>query len=120
MSMITAIRLSGVTRRFGSYSAVENITLDVRAGAFVSIVGPSGCGKSTVLNIVAGLLPPSEGDIEIFGEHLQGINRKASYMFQQDGLLPWKTVQDNIRLGLELRGHAKQDTSDLTDQWIKR
>ena len=92
--------LKGVGRRFSGYTAVQDITFDVATARFVSIVGPSGCGKSTVLNMIAGLLAPSGGVVEIFGEPLAGINRRASYMFQQDALLPWKTVLDNIRLGL--------------------
>src|SRR5439155_7337995 len=102
--MVSAVRLLGVTKRFSGYTAVEQISLDVNEGRFVSIVGPSGCGKSTVLNMIAGLAPPSDGAVEVFGERLDGINRRASYMFQQDALLPWKTVLDNIRLGLTFHG----------------
>src|SRR5712664_5023325 len=95
-----AVTLKRVTRRFSTYTAVEDITLDFPAGKFISIVGPSGCGKSTVLNMIAGLLSPTDGRVEIFGQPLTGINRRASYMFQQDALLPWKSALDNIRLGL--------------------
>src|SRR6266478_9896155 len=109
--MPAAVRLRDVTRRFPGYTAVERISLDVADGRFVSIVGPSGCGKSTVLNMIAGLLPPSGGAVEIFGEPLAGINRRASYMFQQDALLPWKTVLDNIRLGLTFRGRTGPDAA---------
>lgn len=87
----TAVSLRGLTQRFrtaaGSYIAIQDIDLDVRPGCFVSLVGPSGCGKSTVLNLVAGLMTPTEGAIEVFGDPLRGLNRRASYMFQQDGLL---------------------------------
>jgi NitT/TauT family transport system ATP-binding protein len=125
MSSTEALRLDAVTHRFvaasgPAYTAVERITLDIRAGTFLSIVGPSGCGKSTVLNIIAGLLVPTEGTVEIFGERLHGINQKASYMFQQDALLPWKTVQDNILLGLELRRHDRREARELAAAWIKR
>jgi NitT/TauT family transport system ATP-binding protein len=121
----TAIQLTNIARRFtaagGSvYTAVEGITLSVRAGAFVSIVGPSGCGKSTVLNMAAGLMPPSEGSIEIFGEALTGLNRRASYMFQQDALLPWKTVVENIRLGLEFRQRTGAEAQGLVETWLRR
>src|SRR5262245_37259392 len=108
----TAVRLYGVTKRFGDYIAVEQVTLDVTAGRFASIVGPSGCGKSTVLNMIAGLSAPSGGVVEIFGEPLAGVNRRASYMFQQDALLPWKTVVDNIRLGLTFQGRNGPDAAD--------
>src|SRR5688500_8984525 len=72
----------------GMYTAVEDISLHVPQGGFVSLVGPSGCGKSTILNIVAGLAKPSAGVVRIFGEELTGLNKRASYMFQQDALLP--------------------------------
>lgn len=114
---MTALALRGVTRRFAGYTAVEGITLDIPAGRFVSIVGPSGCGKSTLLNLAAGLLAPSEGFIDVFGERLAGINRRASYMFQQDALLPWKTVLDNIALGLRFRG---RDSGHEAREWLTR
>ncbi len=118
--MPVAVRLRDVTRRFPGYTAVERISLDVAEGRFVSIVGPSGCGKSTVLNMIAGLLPPSGGAVEIFGEPLAGINRRASYMFQQDALLPWKTVLDNIQLGLVFQGRNGRDAVDEAGVWIER
>jgi NitT/TauT family transport system ATP-binding protein len=119
-----AISLRGLTKRFhsagGSYSAIQNIDLDVRAGSFLSLVGPSGCGKSTVLNLVAGLMEPTEGSVEVFGEPLRGLNRRASYMFQQDALLPWKTVLDNVLLGLELRGRVGAEGRALGRDWVQR
>ena len=123
--MSIAVRLQGLTRRFQTpsgqvYTAVENVSLDVRAGTFLSIVGPSGCGKTTLLNMTAGLIEPSEGGVEVFGESLKGINRRASYMFQQEALLPWKTVLDNISLGLELRGRDRRESHDLAKSWLKR
>ena len=120
-----AIRLDDVTRTFltasaQSYTAIRDVTLSVPAGSFLSIVGPSGCGKSTLLNIVAGLLPPSSGSVEVYGERLKGINRKAAYMFQQDALLPWKTVLGNIMLGLTLRGMTARDAEERARSWVTR
>ena len=115
-----AVALKGVTKQFSGYTAVESITLDVAAGRFVSIVGPSGCGKSTVLNVIAGLLAATTGVVHIFGEPLTGINRRASYMFQQDALLPWKTVTDNILLGLKIRGRTGREALDEANSWIER
>jgi NitT/TauT family transport system ATP-binding protein len=91
-----AISVRNLAKRFASYDAVSDISFQVLPGRFVSIVGPSGCGKSTLLNLIAGLAAPMAGEIEIFGEPLRGINQHAAYMFQQDALLPWKTVLDNI------------------------
>ena len=118
--MPPAVRLQQITKRFAGYSALEDITFDVNPGRFVSIVGPSGCGKSTLLNMIAGLLPPSSGLVDIFGEPLAGLNRRASYMFQQDALLPWKTVLGNIRLGLTFRGRTGPDAAGEANAWIER
>ncbi len=115
-----AVALRGVSKRFPGYAALEGITLDIPAGRFLSIVGPSGCGKSTLLNMTAGLTRPSEGTIEIFGRSLDGINRHASYMFQQDALLPWKTVQENILLGLTFRGREGRAAQEEAEVWIHR
>ncbi|MEG2018599.1 MAG: ABC transporter ATP-binding protein [Clostridium sp.] len=83
--------------------ALEDITFEVEAGEFVSIVGPSGCGKSTLLNIIAGLIKPSLGDIFIDGELQQGYSSKLGYMFQKDQLFEWLTVWENVCLGLKIK-----------------
>ena len=119
-----AIRLRGVTKSFGSgssrYVAVQNIEFDVRPGCFLSLVGPSGCGKSTVLNLVAGLTDPTDGAVEVFGERLRGVNRRASYMFQQDALFPWKTVLENITMGLQFRGKNAAEANARGSEWVRR
>ena len=107
-----AVSLKGICRQFSGYTAVENITFDIAPGRFVSLVGPSGCGKSTVLNMIAGLLAPTSGVVEVFGRPLAGINRHACYMFQDDALLPWKTVLGNIQLGLTFRGRDRRESLD--------
>jgi NitT/TauT family transport system ATP-binding protein len=94
--------------------------VDVHAGKFLSLVGPSGCGKSTILHITAGLMRPTGGTIRIFGEELIGINRRASYMFQQDALLPWKTVLENVRLGMEFRGCERREADRQALLWLER
>ena len=109
-----AVELTGCTKQFPTpggetYFAVRDITLKVEPGRFVSIVGPTGSGKSTILNMAAGLLNPSTGDVKSFGEPVSGVNRRASYMFQQDPLLPWKTVIDNVSLGLTMAGVSKAE-----------
>lgn len=119
-----AVTLRGISKDFesgrGVYSAVRGIDLDVNEGSFVSLVGPSGCGKSTILNMVAGLLPATGGSIRVFGEPLTGINRRATYMFQQDALLPWKTVLQNVCLGLRFRGRSDAESRALGLDWIRR
>lgn len=102
------------------YIAVENTTLSIAAGEFVSVVGPTGCGKSTLLNVAAGLHQPSSGRVSLFGQPLQGINRRAGYMFQTDALLPWRSALENVMLGLQFRGTDKSATRELAEQWLVR
>lgn len=115
-----ALSLRDVVKRFGAHTAVEGITLDVATGTFVSFVGPSGCGKSTLLNIIAGLTRTSGGRVDVFGEPLSGINRRASYMFQQDALLPWRTVLGNIQFGLTMRGVNGRQARASALAWLAR
>jgi NitT/TauT family transport system ATP-binding protein len=122
---MNALEIERVSRDFTtpdarSYRAIDEISLAVPAGAFVAIVGPSGCGKSTLLNVVAGLLPPSSGTVRVAGEALSGLNRHATYMFQQDALLPWKTVRDNVALGLTLGGATRADAQSRAEAWLAR
>src|SRR3954465_10338309 len=120
-----ALQLDRVSRDFatpddGTYCALHDISLSIAGGSFVAIVGPSGCGKSTLLNIVAGLLPPTAGTVHVEGGPLTGLNRRATYMFQQDALLPWKTVRENVALGLTLAGVPKADAIARADAWLAR
>lgn len=117
---IAAVSLRHATKRFAAYTAIENVDLEATQGSFVSVVGPSGCGKSTLLNLAAGLIAPTEGTVEIFGQPLQGINRRAAYMFQQDALLPWKSVFDNIVLGLVFAGQPRVEAERSGREWIDR
>ena len=102
------LALDGVAMTFrtgGSvYEALAPVSLDVERGRFISLVGPSGCGKSTLFNIVAGLLAPSNGSVRIDGEDVTGFAGGVGYMLQKDLLLPWRTVLDNVALGMEIRG----------------
>lgn len=102
------------------YTAVENVQLTVGAGEFVSVVGPTGCGKSTLLNVAAGLLEPSRGEVEVFGERLAGINRRAGYMFQADSLMPWRTAEGNVLAGLQFRGVPPAQARERADAWLRR
>jgi NitT/TauT family transport system ATP-binding protein len=112
-----AITFEDISRSFGAYTAVDGIDLEIAAGKFVSVVGPSGCGKSTLLNLAAGLIEPSLGKVSVFGHPLDGLNRRAAYMFQQDALLPWKTVLENVGLGLRFRGTYSEAKAR---EWVDR
>jgi len=120
-----ALQLTGVSCTFVSrddpgqrYTAVRDVDLRVGAGEFVSVVGPTGCGKSTLLNVGAGLLAPSSGRVQVFGQDLVGINPRAGYMFQAESLMPWRTALGNVMAGLEFRGAA--DARAQAEHWLKR
>lgn len=91
-----------------AFVAVRDINLDIQEGEFVSLVGPSGCGKSTLLNMVAGLFAPTSGDISYKQGPVNGVNTDVGYITQDDNLLPWRTVIDNVALALEFRGVGKK------------
>ena len=102
------------------YTAVDATDLRIASDEFVSVVGPTGCGKSTLLNIAAGLLEPSAGRVEVFGQALQGINPRAGYMFQTESLMPWRTALENVAAGLEFRGVSQDEREDQARAWLAR
>ncbi len=117
-----AIVLRNLTVRFGSeVLAVDNASLSVRPGEFVSFIGPSGCGKTTILNILTGLLPLQQGEASILGKPPRAGNPDIAYMLARDCLLPWRTVLQNACYGMEARGvpkkkreaHAKELLTDV-------
>jgi sulfonate transport system ATP-binding protein len=97
----THIWLNGVTKSFGDLTVINNLNLEIFPGEFVAVVGKSGCGKSTLLRLLAGLETPTQGDIILDGQRLNGLNKKARVMFQDSRLLPWRKVLDNVALGLK-------------------
>ncbi len=115
-----AIELVGVVQRFGRYVAVGGVDLVAVPGEFVAIVGPTGCGKSTILNIVAGLRPPAEGEVRVLGLPLKGLNRHAGYLFQADSLMPWKTALENVALGPILRGMPPREARERARHWLAK
>ena len=125
-SLAPAVRIRGVTctfagvRRNQAYTAIRDADLSVAEGEFLSIVGPTGCGKSTLLNVVAGLIAPTRGQVDVFGAPLSGLNRDASYLFQGDALLPWKTAIENVTLGPQSRGDPASEVRERALRWLAR
>ncbi|QOS79699.1 ABC transporter ATP-binding protein [Paenibacillus sp. JNUCC31] len=104
----TVIKLEGISQVYVSEReaslVIENLSLQVKQGEFVSLVGPSGCGKTTLLSIIAGLLTPTAGEVQVKGKRIEGPSAQIGYMLQQDYLFPWRTILDNVLIGLELTG----------------
>ena len=111
-----------VTRRFdlgtNSFVALDRFSLDVADGEFVTVVGPSGCGKSTALNIAAGLLAPSEGEVLVAGKAVEGPGPERGMIFQQYALFPWLTVRQNVEFGLRIKGVAAAERREKANYFI--
>ena len=100
---VPMIEIKGVSKRYGNGSLVlDAINIEIAKGEFVSIVGPSGCGKSTVLKLISGLTPPTSGKIQVDRMTPKDAREIVSYIFQDPTLLPWRTVRQNVGLGIEL------------------
>jgi NitT/TauT family transport system ATP-binding protein len=120
------IEVRGLEKSFASGErrvvAVDGVSFQIRQGEFVALLGPSGCGKSTILNMIAGLLSKSAGEMlidrdpMIFGQ----VNRKVGYVFQRDTVFPWRTVEQNIAYGLEIAGIAKAERSARVAEVIRQ
>ena len=108
-----AVRVSGVTKRFGDGPVVlDDVSLTVASGEFVCLLGASGCGKSTLLNLVAGLDAPSAGTVTLPGG-------RAALMFQESALLPWLTAAQNVELALRLRGLRRRERRDRAAELLE-
>jgi len=103
----------------GEITALENINFSVREGEFVSIVGPSGCGKSTLLSILSGLLSSTTGSVIISGEKVVGTSPKIGYMLQKDHLFDWRTIYQNVMLGLEIRKAVTPKSKERAIELLK-
>ena len=103
----------------GPVTALKDFSLEVNEGEFVCVVGPSGCGKSTFLRILAGLLPPTSGEVKILpGEDpTKPLN---NVVFQEYAIFPWKKVIDNVAFGLEMRGYSRKERYSIANDWLDR
>jgi putrescine transport system ATP-binding protein len=109
-SITPMVRFAGVTKRFGSFTAVDNVSLDIGRGAFFALLGPSGCGKTTLLRMLAGFETPEQGEILLDGESVVAVppyERPVNMMFQSYALFPHLTVAGNIAFGLRQEGWTK-------------
>ena len=99
-------------------TAVQDVSLDIREGEFVSVVGPSGCGKTTILNMVAGFLPVTGGEIRVGGRPVKGPGADRGVVFQSFALFPWKNVLDNVGFGPKMRGIPKPERDRIAREYL--
>jgi NitT/TauT family transport system ATP-binding protein len=112
------LRLDDVTLSYTGEPVITSLTLDIRAGEIFVLTGPSGCGKSTVLRALAGLLQPDVGSVFGDGQAVTTTSRDRAVVFQDDALLPWRSVRSNIELALRLRGEPKAGRREVAERWI--
>jgi NitT/TauT family transport system ATP-binding protein len=109
------LRVRGLTVGYGGEPVLDGIDLDLESGHFASLIGPSGSGKTSILRVVTNLLQPEHGSIE-----LDVNKREIGFLFQDDALLPWRTVRQNVTLGLRIRGAASEDADTQAEHWLTR
>lgn len=118
------IELNHVTMNFDSPSGVVNVLNDVnfsmKKGEKLCIVGPSGCGKTTILNLIAGFLMPTEGEVKIAGTKVQGPGADRTVVFQKDAVYPWLTVRKNLEFGPKMRGVSPDEYLPKVDFYLKK
>jgi NitT/TauT family transport system ATP-binding protein len=100
--------------------AVQEVNLEIPDGEFVCFIGPSGCGKTTVLNMIAGSILPTVGEIRCLGDRVTGLQTKIGYVTQEDTLLPWRTLEQNVSFGLQLGSVPKDEISHTVADYIRR
>ncbi|RHS82033.1 ABC transporter ATP-binding protein [Butyricicoccus sp. AM42-5AC] len=121
--MVGSISISGVSKHFINptgerITALDNVSLEIPSGSFVSLIGPSGCGKSTLLRLISGLIPMDEGELTLDGVPVTAPGADRGFMFQEHTLFPWLSIYDNIAFGLRARGIYKQE-KDRVDEFIE-
>jgi NitT/TauT family transport system ATP-binding protein len=122
--MTNLIEVRGVTKTFGSYLAVDNLSLDVQRGEIVVLLGKTGAGKSTVLNLMMGTTTPNDGTVRVAGvdpyDSFKALKGRLSVSFQTDRLLPWRTAVENAELGLLILGKSKAEARKQAKDWLGR
>jgi len=114
------IKINNLSKSYSNgVKALKNVNIDINDKEFVAIIGPSGCGKSTLLEIVAGLQKSTDGEILLDDVKITTTSRDIGVVFQDSSLFPWRSVQDNIAFGLEIRGLKKSQTVDLVQKYVK-
>jgi NitT/TauT family transport system ATP-binding protein len=123
---MTILTLRNVSKIFGSpdngadqVHAMQDVSMEVQAGEFFSIIGPSGCGKSTLLRIIGGLLPATSGDLMVGNEPVAGPHPWIGMVFQEESTFPWRTTMGNVEFGLEMHGMGQRERREKAREMIR-
>ncbi len=113
------ISVQGISKRYGSFQAVEHVNLEIAKGEFVVLLGASGCGKSTLLNLITGFDQPTSGRIVVNGREVTKVDPHCGMVFQQYALFPWLTVRDNVAFGLKMKGISRSQRNETAQRFIE-
>lgn len=114
------LQISHLYANYGGKPALEDINLTLESGELLVVLGPSGCGKTTLLNLIAGFVPYQHGSIQLAGKRIEGPGAERGVVFQNEGLLPWRNVQNNVAFGLQLAGIEKMQRLEIAHQMLKK
>ncbi|MCU6669071.1 taurine ABC transporter ATP-binding subunit [Enterobacteriaceae bacterium H4N4] len=114
------LHISNLYADYHGKPALEDINLTVDSGELLVVLGPSGCGKTTLLNLVAGFVPYQRGSIQLAGKRVEGPGAERGVVFQNEGLLPWRNVQENVAFGLQLAGIARETRLNIAREMLKK
>lgn len=114
------LQISHLAARYDGKPVLDDINLTLDGGELLVVLGPSGCGKTTLLNLIAGFVPYQHGSIVLAGKKVTGPGAERGVVFQNEGLLPWRNVQDNVGLGLQLAGVEKSQRQRIAQDMLKK
>ena len=109
------IQVKNLSKHFGDLVVLDDISFDIHKGEFLCVVGPTGCGKTTFCNVVTSLLPVTAGSIAIEGEPIDFRKHNVAFVFQEPSCLPWRTVYDNIKIGLDIKNIPRREIADRVE-----
>lgn len=114
------LQISHLAASYGGKAVLDDINLTLDSGELLVVLGPSGCGKTTLLNLIAGFVPYQHGSITLSGQKVEGPGAERGVVFQNEGLLPWRNVQDNVAFGLQLAGVEKVQRQRIAQEMLQK